>query len=331
MGVNALLGAGAGALARGRPKAQPKREPAPSLGQLQAQRDAAYQAVDKSGHVYSPEQLSTLARSIADDLGKARINPARHPKAASMLEDITATAASGEPMTLTQLDQLRQIVRRDVASAADQSEARLGQRMIAQIDGFIDAAGGKGAKQIRNARNLNTRVRKLETLDEFTDAAGLRAASTGSGGNVDNAARQNVRRFIERTPNLTPAEQQAAERVVRGSRSQNALRQVGKLSPEGNGLMTALHVGAILPSGGMSGGVAIAGAVSKRVADAMTRRNVQALRDIIARGGEEAAQAVKALEDPAYAELRRQLANDLAVQAGVQGQSARGAASYGPR
>ncbi len=329
MGVNALLGAGAGAMARGRPKSQPKRvrPPAPSLEELQTQRTAAYQAVEKSGHTFSPDEISILARNIVDDMGKARINPARQPKAASMLEEISTIADDG-PMTLSQLDELRQIVRRDVASTADQSDARLGRRMIAQIDAFIDKAGGAGAPQIRRARDLNTRVRKLEVLEGLDEAATDRTFATGVGSNSDNVLRQNVIRFKDRVPNLTPAERAAADRVIRATPGQNLLRQVGRLSPEGG----AVPAGVSIVTGAASGGaIPAVGFVSRRVADAMTRRNVQALRDIIARGGEEAAQVVKVLEDPAYAELRRQVASDLAVQAGVQGSSARGAVSYGPR
>lgn len=331
-------GAAAGAITSLRPRARTEQPPAPTLEELQGQRTAAYDAVRDSGHTYSPEELQGLAQNIADDLGEVSLNPARHPRAASMLEDISGLAAEGEPITLTQLDQLRQVVRRDVASSTDDAEAFMGRRIIDQIDRFIDEAGGEGADTIRTARDLNTRVRKIHDLDEAVGSAERRAGSTGTGGNTDNATRQNVRRFLERSRNLTPAEREAADRVIMGTPTQNALRQVGRLSPQGNGLMAAIHTAGLASgfatggaSAGLTAGVAVTGAVSKVVADAITTRNVNQLRELIARGGRPAAQQivneleVAAASSPAAIELRAQLANDLAAAMGAQGASRRGA------
>jgi hypothetical protein len=329
--VSLGLGAVAGGAANLRPRARAERAPAPSLEELQGQRTAAYGEVANSGHTFRPEEVQGLAQSIVADLGSVNISPARHPRASSMMEDISGLAAEGEPITLTQLDQLRQVVRRDVANSTDDAEAFMGRRIIDQIDEFIDTAGGEGAETIRRARDLNTRVRKIEGLDEAVDTARTRAGSTGTGGNVDNATRQNVRRFSEQTRNLTPDERAAAERVVMGSRAQNALRQVGRLSPQGNGLMQAGHLAALGPTGGASAAVAVGGAVSKVVADAITTRNVNELRSLIAAGGNAAARQIAneleiaAAQSPAARELQAQLANDLAAAMGVQGASARGA------
>jgi hypothetical protein len=70
------------------------------------------------------------------------------------------------------------------------------------------------------------------------------------------------------------------------------------------------------------------GYVAKRVSDALAERNVQALRDLIATGGDAAAETARQLSaaaatDPAARELQAQLANDLAAQGGVQGTAQR--------
>lgn len=199
----------------------------------------------------------------------------------------------------------------------------MGALMRNQIDAFIEAQG-TGSEALRAARDLNTRVSKMRALDNLDVSAEERAASTGSGGNADNAARQNVRRFKDKTKNLTPAEQDAARRVIMGSPGQNALRLVGKLSPEGG----MLSLGGNLLTAGATGGKSLvisgAGMVAKRAADAITERNVKALRDLIATGGEAAREVSRQLADPQYAELRAQLANDLSVAAGVQGSGRRG-------
>lgn len=151
-----------------------------------------------------------------------------------------------------------------------------------------------------------------------------RAGSTGSGGNTDNAIRQNLRSLMEKTPNLTPAEREAFERVIMGTRTQNTLRQVGKLSPQGNGLMFAAHLGAAGMTGGKSAAVAGVGAASKMAADAMTLRHVDDLVRLIGSGGRDAAPAIRELTQMASgsAELQKAIAGKIAAMAGVGAASA---------
>lgn len=311
------LGAGAGAIA-----GRQSRPEAPTLDELRIARDDAYRAVDESGVQYSADEFAGLVDNIIEGMRSARFNPRLQQRAAIMLDEINdmANRASGTSPTLSELDDLRKVIARDVSSSNDPGERRMGQVMREQIDAFIDRAGD--STDILRARDMNTRVRKLESLDGLDDAAADRAGATGAGGNVNNATRQNVIRFQNATGNLTPAEQAAAQRVIRGTPTGNALRQVGKLSPEGNGLMMGGHLMASGATGGASNAVAGAGFVAKRVSDAITRRNLEELRRIIAMGGEEAGEVQRQLYTGAGAEdLREQLANDLAVAAGVQGAS----------
>jgi hypothetical protein len=335
------LGAAGGALATPR-MTKPSAEKAPAMEQIAAEKKAAYDAVDAAGIRYTPDAVTDLVDGIKSELEAAHVSAIRHPKAWSMLTD-EILGIAGQPQSMTELDQLRQVIRRDVASSNDPAEAFMGQKMIKNIDEFMDRAGPAQIEQgapayaggagsivdpqaataiLRKARNLNTRLVKLRELDTLDEAAADRAAVTGSGGNRENAERQNVLRFKTRMHNLTPAEAAATQRVIDGTMTGNALRQVGKLSPGGNGLMLAGHLVAGPATGGKSLVVAAAGAASKAVSEALTRRNVQALREIIARDGEAAAEVSRQIADPQYAELRAQLANDLAVQSGVQGSSA---------
>lgn len=321
------VGAVAGRMATPGRGPKPKAAPAPTLDELTAQKTAAYKAVDESGHRFSPKDFNTLTENMAQAMDAEGFNAGLHKKAAAMLDAIGTSKRKtrGYSPTLSQLDQLRQQIGRDVAASPDPGERRMGAIMRDQIDAFIEAQG-KGSDLIQSARNLNTRVQKIRSLDNLDVAAEDRAAVTGSGGNVNNATRQNVLRFRNNTGNLTPEEEAAANKVIRGTPAGNALRLAGKLSPGGNGLMAAGHLAAIIPTHGASAAVGIGGVVAKLASDAITARNVGKLRDLIARGGKEAAQEVsRQLADPQYAELRAQLANDLSVAAGVQGASSRGA------
>ena len=329
--VTAALGAAAGAIATPR-GAKPQAKAAPTLDELTAQKNAAYKAVDDSGVAYKPEAFDGLVSDITTTLGKARFNPKLHPKTAAMLDHINGLAnqAAGHAPTLTDLDQLRQVIGRDVASSSDPGERLMGQMMRQKIDSFIASAGPDqiiagdpqaAAKLIQQARGLNTRVEKLRTLDGLDEAAADRAGATGTGGNINNATRQNIIRFQTRVNNLTPDEAAMTQKIIRGTPVGNALREVGSFSPQGG----TVRAGASIVTGAMShGAIPAAGFISKLASDAITARNVQALRDLIASGGVAAAEVSRQLADPRYAEIRAQLANDLAVQAGIQGSSRRG-------
>lgn len=318
------LGSGAGAIAtRGGRRAR-RQEAPPNVEQLARQRDEAYAAVDAAGERYSPEAFNRLTRDMAAAVDEAGFHGGLHPKTAAMLERLGRSERAiegGYSPSLQELDQLRQQIGRDVASSPDAGERRMGTILRRQIDDFIEAEGG--SPDLLRARDLNTRVAKLRELDNLDDAAADRTGATGSGGNINNATRQNVIRFQNNVDNLTPDEQAASRRVIRGTRTGNALRLAGKLSPTGNGLMAAGHLAAILPTHGGSAVVGLGGALSKAASDAITTRNVQALRDLIASGGREAAVVDQMLIRAGADDLRQQLANDLSVAAGVQGASAR--------
>lgn len=266
-------------------------------GEIGAARDAAYKAVDNIGVQYTPQSMDDLVQGMTDEMTAAKINPLRHPKAASMLDEVQSL--KGTSPSLTDLDQLRQVIRRDVASASDPAEAFFGQKMIKNLDEFINAAGPdqvvagdavKAADAIKTARALNTQLRKIDAVQEAVDTAQRRAASTGSGGNADNAIRQNVRRVFENSKNLTPEEQAAMEKVIRGAPGQNIARQVGKLSPQSSGLMTALGIGGTMANP-VLGIPSLIGAVSKGVADRATQGNVDKLIELMAAGGVKGAAA----------------------------------------
>lgn len=303
-----------------------------NLDQLQTAKTAAYQAADAAGVRYTPQAFDNFVSSLTADAAAAKLNPMRHPRAASMLQDIQSL--QGHAPSLTEMDQLRQVIRRDVAKAPDDAERFFGQRMIKQLDQFIDGAGpadvvsgsaGNAADLIRNARDLNTRVRKVQAVQDAVESARLRAGSTGSGGNADNATRQNLRRLLENTPNWTGDEKAALESIVMGGKGQNLLRLVGKLSPSGNGLMAAGNLGAAAMGGPLGAVPGAAGLAAKLAADNMTHQKVQGLIRLMSTGGQKGARVTGA----AGASLPAVAAARLSRAAGVAG-GARASAGENP-
>ncbi len=284
------------------PKAKPA---APSLEELQGQNRAAWEAVDKSGVRYKPATVNTLIDGIEADLKAARLSEKRHPKAFDMLEELKS--ARDKPMSPAELNDLRFTIRRDVNSAGG-GEAVMGQRMIKMIDKFTDQVGG--GPELGKARDLNTRVRKIEAVNEAVEKAANR---TGASGNFDTALRGQLRPILEKTHNLTPAEEKALKSIVRGSLLQNVMSRGGKLSPTsgviGAGVQTVLAPlthGASIP----------VTMVAKGIGDQMTLGKVNKLVDLMARGGKPGLQAEEQLalmaqKNPQISEVYRQVARVL--------------------
>jgi len=328
------LGAAAGALAPTASRAKPPTRKAPTVESLRAQRTAAYRAVDDAGVRYSPDAFDSLITGMSDEARSASISPLRTPNAASMLADVEAMR--GTSPSITDLDLLRQTISRDVAGATAKSERFFGRKMIQNIDEFIAAAGPDqvvagsapdAARLINTARDLHTRLSKIDAVGTAVEKARLRAGSTGSGGNVNNAIRQNLRGVLERTRNLTPEEKAAMTEIVMGSRAQNMLRQVGKLSPSGNGLMAAGNLASAASFGPLGAVPGAVGMASKFAADTMTQGKVASLVNLMAAGGKpalaaEAELAAAAAKDPEIARIYNLVAERLARSAGISAAAA---------
>lgn len=288
---------------------------APDIQALQATKSAAYKAVDDAGVQYAPAAVQKMVGDVAGELDKANISPLIHPKASAVLSKLQDLAHNGQPPTLTELDQMRQFVRRDLMDPKNSDgEQFMGRKIIDGIDQLVDGAKPadlisgdpqQAAQLIGAARRANTIYRKAESIQDAVASARLRAGSTGSGGNVENATRQAIRQQLEKMPGLTDDEQDAMRQIVLGTPAQNSARLAGKLSPQGNGLMATMSLSETA-LGGMFGGThgaaagavpAAVGMVAKTVSDAMAARKVNALLRLVAAGGDKDAVAA-ALAEP---------------------------------
>lgn len=287
--------AGPSALLSQRSANQAIKKSIPTADELLASKDAAYKTVDDMGVQYTPEAIADLRQGIKESLDAGQIDDVLNPKA-SRASAILDRRLAG-PRTLSELDRDRQFVRLNVVDAPGQKiEGRFAGNIIDNIDEFIDAAGpnqvvGGNAEAasdaILNARRLNSQVRKHELVIDALTKAEHRAGSTGTGGNVDNASRQNIRAILDnpkKSRGFSDEEKALMERVVMGTKGQNRARQLGRLSPSGNGLQQSLSIigAAVNPALAIAPGV---GAASKFIADRATGKNVDALLNALLKGG----------------------------------------------
>lgn len=263
-----------------------------TVEELTTLKNAAYKQADNAGVAYSPQGYDRMLANIAKDVQADNFNADRHKMAASFLQDMVGKR--GQPLTLTQLDQLRQNVRRDLitpsyGNQAASADAHFGYLILDEIDDFIATAkagdvitgsADDANKLILAARELNTRLRKTELLEDALTRAERRAASTGSGGNINNAIRQNIRAILDSPKKrraFTKAELFEMEALIRQGSMENFLRWVGKFSPTGNGLIGMLQVGGTILNPAMAA-LPIAGMVAKGIADKGTLNKVAKLQ-----------------------------------------------------
>lgn len=268
--------------------------PIPSAESIKDIGEAAYKRAKGAGVIIGSPVMKNLADDVQGALTDFGFHPELQPRIATAFGELQRL--SDQNVTATGLDTARKIVSA-AAQSQDPSERKLGRMMIEKIDDTLanlkpaDVIAGDpkvAADAFAEARDAWRRKSKLEDVEQATERATNNAASQGSGGNIDNATRQQFRSILndpKKWRGYSDDELAAMKLIVRGTPVQDAMRLVGKLSPEGNGLMTVLQALGASATGGATLPMAGAGFVAKRFADAATPSNVDELRRIIAAGG----------------------------------------------
>lgn len=276
-----------------------RRPPVMSAEQLKKAGTDAYNRAEQAGVVFKPEAIQRLQKSTYDDMAEFGFHPKNQP-GASVAYDELARLAEGGNVSLKGLDTARKVASGGFAPQNPSNNALI-SKITERIDDFAtnakpeDVLTGDVAsanKALGEARDYWGRFRKTEKVNELLDRAGLNSGSTGSGGNVENATRQQLKRILtdkKMMRGFTPDERAAVRKAVLGTPTQNVLRLAGKLSPQGNGLMAALGLGGA--AAGLPGAVPamLGGMGAKKLSETMTARNAEMVKKLIASGGSKAA------------------------------------------
>lgn len=297
---NAALSAGIGGAAGGILKAganaignRAAAKAIPTIEDLRNASQAGYKAAEAAGVIVRPEGIRRVATETVGDLAEFGYHETLQPKIGVILKEMERLGNTNT--TYKGLDQLRKIAGQ-VAGSTEPAERAMATRIIQRLDDYManlspdDVIMGNAAQAsagIRQGRDNWARMRRAEMVDTAAIKAKRRADTTGTGGNLENTLRQNVRAILDnpkRSRGMTPAETAMAEKVVSGTPAQDALRLVGRLSPTTGGLSAALNVGAtaVNPMMAIPGAVGMA---SKAAAERLTKRNVEQLSQIIRSGG----------------------------------------------
>lgn len=285
-GVGKVVGTLAGRL---RPGVEP-----PTVADIRGAANQAYQAADDAGVRIAPESFSDAVKRVAASMQEKGLDKTITPKsmaAIGRLEEAVGTAP-----TLRDVDTLRQVAS-GAAGALEKSDARIGSKIVTALDDYVgglkpsDVLAGDpeaGARALTDARSLWTQASKAERVADAIRTAQRRAETSGSGGNVDNAIRQNFRKLIEQpklSRGFSEAEKEAMDAVISDSGGQKVLRALGKVAPGGNGIATMANMGAIaanplmvIPSVGAMG--------AKALSDGATLQKAKLVELMIRNGGE---------------------------------------------
>ena len=269
-GITGGMGAG---LLKGAPKMQTV-----DIDNLRQVKNDAYQAVDDLNIVAPSSFADDLARRANAAVKEVEYDPDFDAATKSALKAINNRA--GTEQSLSALDKLRQnLYAKYKRSPEDGVKA-----LINEVDDTIDQIMGSNPA-LKEARLANSRYKKAELLDMAFDKSKLEAASAGSGGNVENKMRQAVKKILTGRDAkwFQPEEIAVMRQFVLGDFDQNTMRLIGKLSPNGNGLMAALNIGAAVANPAMLGVTAV-GALSKAASDSRTATNAQNLINMAGTG-----------------------------------------------
>lgn len=289
---------------------------APATDAIKRQAQAAY---DRARAVDPPfPGFDSYAMDVYRVLPQEGFDPVLHPQLARWVEFVEDLSQGGTAPTLSQLEILRRRLGAATDTFTNPDQQRLAKIARQALDTYMETSARRAGTanvpvpansagpitpqqmamdDVAEGRQMWGRFKRSEMIDTAFRAAELRAASTGSGGNVENAIRQELRKILlnpRKVASFNAEERAAMERAVEGDGLQNVLRLFGKLSPQGNGLM--LSMTGVLPAAaaGTTGNPlflapAAVGGVSKLAADNMQRAAIRNVSSLVRSGGQPAA------------------------------------------
>ncbi len=267
---------------------------APTEETLKAGSRAAFKTAEQQGVVFKGEAVNLFDDVLQAEMKQAGFHPRLHPRVAATLDEIAS--ARNADLTLENLTLLRRIAQSAGRSIDNPDEGRLAGIIVDAIDdlvdnvpvsGLVSGDSAKASAALRTARKMWSTVRKSELLSDAFERAQRQA--TG----FENGLRIQFRQILNnprKARSFTKDERALMDKVVKGGKTENILKLIGKFS-FGRGQATNMLGGTIgaglgAAAGGTPGAIAAAGAAStgRRAAEAATRASAE-LTDAAVRAG----------------------------------------------
>lgn len=275
-------GVGASKFANSMAEARAVRAATPSLADVKSEATSAYDALT-ARNVATPMQqaaLTNLADDITTTLNNRGIRPSNAGSIHAAVDEIKIPATAGAA-DVADLVAARQSIK-ELLGKHDTNKAGAFVALN-KIEQAIEQNSPGTMRAIREADKNYSAAKAVESLDKRLAKAELQAAGEHSGQNVGNKIRQQVTSFLNSSEaKYLSAETKAdLEKIVRGTASQNIMRQVANLLGGGGGLGMLAGGTAGYQAGGWPG--AMAGAALGRGAKILNNRSVTKQAEQVAR------------------------------------------------
>lgn len=271
---------------------------APTIGELSDAKTAAYNAPEVTSLRLRPQAVKRLAQGADQSLLANKVDSYLAPYVSTVTERLQSPRFGGAH-TIADLDLARQSL-----SNAPPAESRAAGIVRSLIDDYLgnvpqrDVLMGNAAaanSKLLEARGNNAAMERALEVQRALHNADVQSGSTYSGGNLNNAMRQQLRPllkakkgqfrpdavdngFVPKGMNADEAQQLA--RAVLGTKTGNAARMIGKMGPTG-GMMGLGHFGMAMATGGKSIPLSIGTIVSRMIGNASTARQIQILNQML--------------------------------------------------
>jgi hypothetical protein len=259
---------------------------APDAAQMADDAQRAFARADATGGLERralteayPEMLDEAVRKgvdMAED-GATSLTP-QSARALNRIEN--AATDPNAAIGFQELDVLRRQAQVPAGNIGNPIEAAAGSRMVSKIDDVIDQASAEAGKSAAEGRKIWGQLRRSEIIEGAIEKAENYASGFEAG------LRSQLRRIIE-NPKLrrgfSKDEIDLMTKVVRGTRTGNLMRRVGKF-----GIGAGAQTNALMPVLGtevMGLGAPMAGSVANLLTQRSAQKTGNALRNLVASGG----------------------------------------------
>lgn len=284
--------------------------PKTAAADLRLAKDRAYNAMEDENVMFTPTAVDELTRRIRKSTKDAYPGVQEGVIQARKRAERNLTAGGRgfqRSRSMTEIDKERQNFRRDAVNHPISTNKGMGLDAVNTIDewlvdatqnpAWVSSRTGKPEEALgllRQGRELNTRLNKLEPIEEMI-GRGERQAARSINTGEDSAIKNNLARIYD-DPKMreqyTPEELKQMEVVNEGTAAQKVLRQSSRLAP-GKGLgwqgaATGGGLGFMIggPVGATIGATvpAIAGILAGKASSRATKKEAEKLRNMVASG-----------------------------------------------
>ncbi len=270
-------------------------ESAPEIEQLKEVSRGVYKELDDAGVQLKPKVYEGMVNQIKKKVNKKGFDVDVTPATASVIRRLESEV--GKTLSLTEIDNLRTVAQNAI-NPQQPRDAMLSGIIIDSVDDFLDNMSPKAialtvmsTKEImpkyQIARELWGRARRSEMINDAFKNARNQASGFENGIVIQFRSILNNKK---KAKFFKPREIQAMEQVVRGTTGSNLAKLVGRLGfSEGhatNIIGGGMGVAAGAHLGGPIGAVAVpvAGQLSRKLAQKMTRKNAEMANTVIKAG-----------------------------------------------